>query len=127
VAKFSRLNNPLKGTAHIAPDTDLTLPADPYWALDLDSFTESLKDQTPPRGIAAPLQALWWAEKGDWERAHKIVMDDESKEGAQVHAYLHRAEAKRRARARSKLNGQIWSKIFWHGGQAAREAFKPEI
>jgi hypothetical protein len=50
VAKFSRLKNPLKGTAHIAPDTDLTLPADPYWALDLDSFTESLKDQTPPRG-----------------------------------------------------------------------------
>jgi hypothetical protein len=35
---------------------------------------------------------LWWAGKGDWQRAHKIVMDDESKEAAWVHAYLHRAE-----------------------------------
>jgi hypothetical protein len=112
VAKFSRLNNPLKGTAHIAPDTDLTLPADPYWALDLDSFTESLKDQTPPRGVAAPLQALWWAEKGDWERAHKIVMDDESKEGARVHAYLHRAEG-------DLANARYW---YRRAGQEACES-----
>jgi hypothetical protein len=112
VKKSSRSNNPLKGTAHIAPDTDLTLPADPYWALDLDSFTESLKDQTPPRGVAAPLQALWWAEKGDWERAHKIVMDDESKEGARVHAYLHRAEG-------DLANARYW---YRRAGQEACES-----
>lgn len=96
MTKSSRSSNPLigalKGTVQIPPGTDLTLPADPYWALDLDSFTESLNDRDPPRGVAAPLQALWWARKGDWEHAHKIVMDDESKAAAWVHAYLHRAE-----------------------------------
>ena len=55
-------------------------------------FQNSLSDKVPPDDFNAPLQALWWARKGDWERAHKIVMDDESKEAAWVHAYLHRVE-----------------------------------
>jgi hypothetical protein len=55
-------------------------------------FRNSLSDERPPEDLSAPLLALWWAHKGDWERAHKIVMDDESKEAAWVHAYLHRAE-----------------------------------
>ncbi len=46
----------------------------------------------PPPGLAAPLQALWWAAKGDWARAHKLVMDDAGAEAAWVHAYLHRVE-----------------------------------
>jgi hypothetical protein len=55
-------------------------------------FEASFAQSIPPPDLSAPLQALWWAGKGDWERAHKIVMDDESKEAAWVHAYLHRAE-----------------------------------
>jgi len=39
-----------------------------------------------------PLQSLWWARKGDWDKAHKLVMDDSSREAAWVHAYLHRVE-----------------------------------
>ena len=46
----------------------------------------------PPAGLGAPLQALWWAAKDDWEKAHTIVMNDESAEAAWVHAYLHRVE-----------------------------------
>lgn len=39
------------------------------------------------------LEALWWAGKGDWDRAHKIVMGREGEVDADwVHAYLHRAE-----------------------------------
>ena len=34
----------------------------------------------------------WWAAKGDWDKAHAIVMDDGSREAAWVHAYLHRVE-----------------------------------
>jgi hypothetical protein len=38
------------------------------------------------------LRALWFAGRAEWEQAHEIAQDDESREGAWVHAYLHRAE-----------------------------------
>lgn len=52
----------------------------------------SLAGAAPPNGLAGPLAGLWWAAKGDWDRAHKIVQDDESPDAAWVHAYLHRVE-----------------------------------
>lgn len=55
-------------------------------------FRRTLAAQAPPAGIAAPLAALWWAAKGDWAKAHAIVMEDESRDAAWVHAYLHRVE-----------------------------------
>jgi hypothetical protein len=58
----------------------------------LDAFTQSAVQSAPPSSLRAPLQALWWARKGDWERAHKLVMDDTSGDAAWVHAYLHRVE-----------------------------------
>jgi len=39
-----------------------------------------------------PLVALWWAGKGDWDKAHSIAQDDASADAAWVHAYLHRVE-----------------------------------
>ena len=38
------------------------------------------------------LRALWFAGRGGWEQAHEIAQEDESREGAWVHAYLHRTE-----------------------------------
>jgi hypothetical protein len=58
-------------------------------AADLEA---SLSSGAPPAGVAGPLEGLWWAAKGDWDRAHKIVQDDDSREAAWVHAYLHRVE-----------------------------------
>jgi hypothetical protein len=56
-------------------------------------FRASLADAAPAPGLTPPLAALWWASKGDWDRAHKIVQDDEgSADAAWVHAYLHRVE-----------------------------------
>jgi hypothetical protein len=52
----------------------------------------SLSAAAPPAGLAGPLAGLWWAAKGDWDQAHKIVQDDDSREAAWVHAYLHRLE-----------------------------------
>jgi hypothetical protein len=52
----------------------------------------SLSKAAPPDHLAPTVQALWWAAKGDWDKAHKIVQDDESREAAWVHAYLHRVE-----------------------------------
>lgn len=55
-------------------------------------FRQSQALHAPPRGIAPPLAALWWLKKGDWDKAHKIVMDEEGREAAWVHAHLHRIE-----------------------------------
>ncbi len=55
-------------------------------------FKASLANAKPADGLAPPLAALWWAAKGDWDAAHKIVMNEDSKDAAWVHAYLHRVE-----------------------------------
>ena len=55
-------------------------------------FKASLANAKPVDGLAPPLAALWWAAKGDWDAAHKIVMNEDSKDAAWVHAYLHRVE-----------------------------------
>ena len=58
-------------------------------------FTRSLSDDAPPAGIGAPLAGLWWAKRGDWEKAHRLVQDEASADAAWVHAYLpylHRVE-----------------------------------
>ena len=57
-----------------------------------DAFKHSLGDGAPPKGASPVLVALWWAGKGEWDRAHALVMDDGSREAAWVHAYLHRVE-----------------------------------
>lgn len=56
------------------------------------AFKRSLSNAVPPRTVSAALQGLWWAKKGDWDKAHRLVMDEHSPEAAWVHAYLHRAE-----------------------------------
>jgi hypothetical protein len=45
----------------------------------------------PPPGSPA-LQALWWAARGDWQRAHECAQADEGGPADWVHAYLHRVE-----------------------------------
>ena len=38
-------------------------------------------------------KVLWWAAKGDWDQAHKIVHGRRrARDAAWVHAYLHRVE-----------------------------------
>ncbi len=46
----------------------------------------------PPSGLPPALRALWWAARGEWERAHGIVMDEDDADAAWVHAHLHRFE-----------------------------------
>jgi hypothetical protein len=55
-------------------------------------FKASVSAAASPPQLNAPLAALWWAAKGSWDQAHKIVQDEESSEAAWVHAYLHRIE-----------------------------------
>jgi hypothetical protein len=55
-------------------------------------FKASLLGATPAPGLGAPLAALWWAAKGDWDQAHRIAQDEDDANSAWVHAYLHRVE-----------------------------------
>jgi hypothetical protein len=59
---------------------------------DHSEFLASLAAAAPPAGIGAELEALWWCRKGDWDRAHRIVQDSDSRAAAHVHAHLHRVE-----------------------------------
>jgi len=55
-------------------------------------FKASLSAAAPAPALSPPLAALWWAAKGDWNAAHSIVQDENTREAAWVHAYLHRVE-----------------------------------
>ena len=74
-----------------------------------DQFRRTLSKTAPPPGLAPPLAALWWAAKGEWDRAHALVMEDAGREAAWVHAYLHR------------LEGDPGNARYWYR-QAARPA-----
>ena len=56
------------------------------------AYIASLDGAAPAPNLSAPLAGLWWAAKGDWDQAHRIVQDESSREAAWVHAYLHRVE-----------------------------------
>jgi hypothetical protein len=60
--------------------------------MTLAEFRATLSQSRPPGAASPALAALWWAAKDDWDRAHKLVMDEDGKDCAWVHAYLHRVE-----------------------------------
>jgi hypothetical protein len=64
-------------------------------------FIQSLANETPNGALPAPLLALWWDAKGDWEQAHTLVDELETRDGMAVHAYLHRKEG-------SASNAEYW-------------------
>jgi hypothetical protein len=71
-------------------------------------FKASLSDALPAPDLSPPLAALWWAGKGKWDAAHKIAQDENDKDSAWVHAYLHRVE------------GDLGNAAYWY-----RQAGKP--
>lgn len=60
--------------------------------VDLVEFRNSLSRKTPPPGLPAPAEALWYEAHGEWARAHEIVQGCKGRAAAAVHAYLHRKE-----------------------------------
>ena len=58
-----------------------------------DQFERSLDQEEPPQAFDPALRALWFATKGDWDRAHACAQEGEGDRGCDlVHAHLHRAE-----------------------------------
>jgi hypothetical protein len=60
--------------------------------MDENAFKASIAQSEPPAGLSLALQALWWAEKGDWQKAHQCAQAQDDAVGAWVHACLHREE-----------------------------------
>lgn len=60
--------------------------------MDREAFEASLDEEEPPDSLSAPLRALWYDGRGNWERAHEIAQDEGGLTGAWIHAYLHRKE-----------------------------------
>jgi hypothetical protein len=60
--------------------------------MELAQFRDSLSGAAPPREVGSLLRALWHDAKGEWKRAHEIVQEEEGRDAAWVHAYLHRRE-----------------------------------
>jgi hypothetical protein len=77
-------------------------------------FKRSLSKSEPPAGLSIALIALWWAGKNGWDKAHKLVMNDDGAECAWVHAYLHR------------LEGDLDNARYWYR-QARRPAAAGEL
>ncbi len=59
----------------------------------IDAFRKSLTADAPPKDASPALQALWWAGKDEWTRAHNVVQKHEDNaECNWVHAHLHHQE-----------------------------------
>lgn len=85
--------------------------------MNVAAFIASLDGAAPAPELSAPLAGLWWAGKGDWDRAHQIVQDESGREAAWVHAYLHRVE------------GDLGNAGYWYrqaGQVAAKDSLEAE-
>lgn len=82
--------------------------------MTLDEFQATLGSSQPPANLSAPLAALWWDAKGDWQRAHSLVDELETKDAMAVHAYLHRKE------------GNATNADYWYA-RAGRVFHRPQL
>ena len=60
--------------------------------MQFDEFINSTKEDAPPQSLSEPLQAMWHARKGNWDKAHNIAQSISTVLGSWIHAYLHRVE-----------------------------------
>ena len=61
--------------------------------MQFEEFSQFIQQQDKcPSELPKALQALWYAQKGNWNQAHEIVQNAGDADSAWVHAYLHREE-----------------------------------
>jgi hypothetical protein len=75
--------------------------------MNVDDLRASLTEAHPPPALSPLLRALWLDGHGDWKGAHQVAQECEGRDGAWVHAYLHRKE------------GDPTNAAYWYG-QASR-------
>lgn len=85
--------------------------------MSLEEFIARLNDPAPPANVPPLVSALWHDARGDWDAAHRLAQDVDSREGAWVHAYLHRKEG-------DEANAGYW---YRHAGRSpSREPLQDE-
>ena len=60
--------------------------------MTLDELRATLESPDPPPGLPGTVLALWHDARGDWDAAHRVAQDIDDRDGAWIHAYLHRTE-----------------------------------
>ena len=60
--------------------------------MNLAEFKGTLLLDSPPQGLTEAVLALWHVANNNWDRAHELAQDQNDKNGAWVHAHLHRVE-----------------------------------
>lgn len=64
-------------------------------------FLHATSAAVPPPGLSGPLRALWFDARGEWDAAHEAAQAAGGRDGAWVHAYLHRKEG-------DEMNAGYW-------------------
>ena len=82
--------------------------------MNVEEFRASVRKGEAPASLAAPVAALWYDANGDWERAHDLVDELETKDGMAVHAYLHRKQ------------GALSNADYWYE-RAGRQYFREKV
>jgi hypothetical protein len=59
--------------------------------MTLKDFKSTLSSSAPP-AVSESLKAMWYDGKGNWEEAHNVAQEINTREGSWIHAYLHRKE-----------------------------------
>ena len=73
-----------------------------------EELRSAADNPSPPAEIcslpaSALLKALWLVARGNWDAAHELAQDDDSYDGAWVHAHLNRVE------------GDLNNAGYWYG------------
>ena len=80
--------------------------------MNAKELRESAANAEPPEGLSPALAALWRLARGEWDAAHGLAQSDRGRDGAWVHAHLHRVE------------GDLANAGYWYrrAGRPASEA-----
>jgi hypothetical protein len=57
-----------------------------------DQEMKAFISSRPSEQRSLAVQALWFDRQGDWQKAHELAQQADSRDGDWVHAYLHRKE-----------------------------------
>ena len=84
--------------------------------MTVEEFATTVSANGPP-AVGPLLRALWHDARGEWAEAHALAQDVDDRDGAWVHAYLHRKE------------GDIGNATYWYrraGQPAASDSLEAE-
>ena len=78
-------------------------------SVSMKNFQEILAEESIPRGLNTCQKCIWYLKKGDWDRAHDILQEEDSKDTSWVHGYLHKVEGDMgNAKYWFRLAGRKW-------------------